>query len=469
MASAVVHTPDIEWDRDLIEKYDLAGPRYTSYPTALQFKDEFTEKDYIAQAEAMRDSIAPLSIYVHVPFCEHICYYCACNKIVTNKKQLARTYLDYLAKEIEMQSKLFPAGRKVSQLHWGGGTPTFLSPAEMTELWHLLASHFNFMDAENREYSIEIDPRTVDANSIALLKGLGFNRISMGIQDFNPDVQQAINRIQPYEMIEGLMHELRQHKFKSVSFDLIYGLPHQTMATMHDTLNQVIALGPDRISCYNYAHLPHRFSSQRAIDRLTLPSPEEKLEMLEYIVGHLCEAGYRYVGMDHFVKPEDDLAIALDNDKLQRNFQGYSTCLAPDLIGLGVSSIGAMNNCFAQNTKDLETYYTLIDNHRLPIEKGLIRSNEDNLRQRIIMELISTLHLDITALEKDFSINFSEHFSSEIGHLESMIEDGLLTLTKERLQVTPTGRSLIRVICLCFDEYSKAFKGEQEIRYSRII
>jgi oxygen-independent coproporphyrinogen-3 oxidase len=406
---------DIAWPQSLIARYDQAGPRYTSYPTALQFDENFTESDYLAQAVAQNNSIAPLSLYLHIPFCRNICYYCACNKIVTTKRHRAREYLNYLRKEIALQAQLFSPRRKVTQLHWGGGTPTFLDDAEITELMHVTATHFSLQDDGNREYSIEIDPRTVNPATIALLKGLGFNRLSLGVQDFEPQVQQAINRVQPVEMVRSITDVARQYHFKSVSYDLIYGLPHQSVASFERTLCEVIRLSPDRIACYNYAHMPHHFTSQRAIDRLTLPSTQDKLQMLACIATQLKDAGYLFIGMDHFVKPTDDLAIAQQHGKLQRNFQGYTTCMAPDLVGIGVSAIGTVGNCYAQNFKKLDDYYRALDQDHLPIERGLVLSIEDKLRQFVIMQLICQFQLHFNAVKLLFGIDPLQHFAIETG------------------------------------------------------
>ncbi len=444
---------NLVWDSELIAKYDIAGPRYTSYPTALQFSDKFGEADYRRAATQRLDSIAPLSLYVHIPFCHDICYYCGCNKIVTSKKQKGREYIDYLAKEIALQSQLYSKSRKVTQLHWGGGTPTFLNNAEITQLMYLISSSFTLLDSNKREYSIEIDPRTINMETIPLLKGLGFNRISLGVQDFDPKVQKAVNRIQPLEQISRLTKQIRQHRFKSLSFDLIYGLPYQSLETMAKTLDQVIELSPDRISCYNYAHLPHRFKSQRAIDRMSLPPAELKLPMLEYITHRFVDAGYVFIGMDHFVKQEDDLATAQRNSTLQRNFQGYSTCLAPDLIGLGMSSISSMDSCFAQNTKNLEDYYQALDHNELPIEKGLLVTEEDKIRRAVIMQIICKLSLDYSLIENRYLINFKTHFSDSFERLTTMENDGLVQLNENNLKVTKMGRPMVRNICMAFDQH----------------
>jgi oxygen-independent coproporphyrinogen-3 oxidase len=452
----------------LIAKYDRSGPRYTSYPTALQFSQDFGESDYSAEAVKQKNSIAPLSIYVHIPFCGDICYYCACNKIVTKNNNHARTYLNYLRKEIELQSQLFSPRRKVTQLHWGGGTPTFLDSAQITELMHITATHFSLQDDNSREYSIEIDPRTVEPDTIALLKGLGFNRLSLGVQDFEPQVQQAINRLQPVEMVRGITDSARSHQFKSVSYDLIYGLPLQSVASFERTLREIIALSPDRIACYNYAHMPHRFKPQRAIDRLTLPSAEEKLRMLANITAQLIQAGYVSIGMDHFVKPTDDLAIAQQHGKLQRNFQGYTTCLAPDLIGIGVSAISTVGDCYAQNRKKLDEYYQSLDQGHLPIERGLKLNSNDKLRRFVIMQLICHFRLRFDAVNLLFNIDSHQYFANEIEQLKSFEQDGLVVLDEGGITVTEQGRSLIRHICLIFDSHNQP-ETPQDKHFSKIL
>jgi len=451
-----------EWDHHLIEKYDVQGPRYTSYPTALQFREDFTEADYRRlwpssgrSTRGIASNIAPLSIYVHVPFCENICYYCACNKIVTRKKEKARDYLNHLEQEIRMQSALIGRTRPVTQMHWGGGTPTFLNAAELTELMHHIASNFRLIDSDSREYAIEIDPRTVDRQLLALLKGLGFNRLSLGIQDFDLQVQKAINREQSYTLIAELMEAARLYNFKSVSFDLIYGLPCQSTATLKTTLDQVIALNPDRIALYNYAHMPDRFSSQRSIDRLTLPSAHEKLAMLEQANRQLGKAGYIYIGMDHFVRANDDLALAQQRGQLQRNFQGYSTCMAPDLVGLGVSAISSTRDGYAQNAKDLNSYYEAINNNALPIKRGLRINDDDRLRRYVIMHLICNFALDLDEFAEKFGAPLQEYFCAEMLCVQTLIDDGLLQLDKHQLLVTDKGRPLIRNICMAFDRYSR--------------
>jgi oxygen-independent coproporphyrinogen-3 oxidase len=448
----------VEWDSGLIRKYDVQGPRYTSYPTALQFRDDFSIAEYRAlwhTTQGAASNIAPLSLYVHVPFCENICYYCACNKIVTRKKEKARDYLNHLETEIRLQSELVGRTRPVTQMHWGGGTPTYLNGAELTELMHNIASHFRLIDSESREYAIEIDPRTVDRALLALLKGLGFNRLSLGIQDFNPHVQRAINREQSYEQVAELMEAARRFGFKSVSFDLIYGLPHQSAATLQTTLDQVIALNPDRIALYNYAHLPDRFPTQRSIDRLALPTAQEKLAMLAQANQQLREAGYLNIGMDHFVRPTDDLALAQQRGQLQRNFQGYSTCMAQDLLGLGVSAITSTRDGFAQNTRDLQRYYAALNAGELPIERGLHLTADDQVRKHVIMRLICNFELDLDDFATRFDTTLQDYFAAEMPAVQELVADGLIQLDAHQVRVTPTGRSLIRNICMTFDRYQR--------------
>lgn len=453
------------WNKALIARYDVAGPRYTSYPTAPQFRTDFSGDDY-RQLWMPEHADQPLSLYVHVPFCENICYYCACTKVVTRKKEQAREYLNYLEREIRLQSALVGNTRPVTQLHWGGGTPTFLSAAELTELMHALASHFRLVDDSAREYSIEIDPRTVEVDTLALLKGLGFNRLSFGVQDFDERVQRAINRVQSEAQIATLCEAARNYRFSSISFDLIYGLPHQSVASLRRTLERVVALQPDRIALYNYAHLPQRFPSQRAIDRLALPGATEKLALLELANDMLGAAGYIYIGMDHFVRPDDELARAQSAGRLQRNFQGYSICMARDLVGLGVSAIGSTPRGYAQNARQLPDYFARLDRGELPIERGLLLGDDDRLRQFAIMQIACNLQLDIRALEAQFSIRFDQYFSSEQAGLRQLAADGLIELDADRLRVTAQGRLLLRNICMVFDRY---LQSQGTVRYSRSL
>ena len=449
-------------DMELAARYACDGPRYTSYPTAPQFRQDFPVEQYLAWQNRDGDhKRAPLSLYLHLPFCRDICYYCACNKIVTREKGVARQYLNRLQREIEQQAQLVGKQRPVTQMHWGGGTPTYLDNAEITELMHMLATNFRLLDKEYREYSIEIDPRTIAPATIALLKGVGFNRISLGIQDFDPLVQQAVNRVQPYEQVAELVDCIRSHHFRSLSFDLIYGLPRQDRYTMRQTLRQVNTLRPDRIACYNYAHLPQRFSSQRAIDRMTLPSPEEKLLLQQMISHTLQDAGYLHIGMDHYVLPEDELALALDEGRLQRNFQGYSLHMADDLLGLGVSAISQIGDFYLQNERDLASYYQLVDAGGLTFTRGCKVNQDDKLRRHIIMSLISELKLDIPECNRQFGIDFLRDFTVELAALQPMARDGLLQIGDREILVTHRGRPFLRNICMPFDAYLNAHQGDQ--------
>ncbi|RNL58519.1 oxygen-independent coproporphyrinogen III oxidase [Zhongshania marina] len=438
---------------ELVAKYTTQGPRYTSYPSALQFKQEFTDTNYRQHLDKAGNYAAPLSIYVHIPFCRWLCYYCGCNKIVTKNPNATRQYLDHLAIEIELLSKHICAPRKVSQLHFGGGTPTYLDDAELTELIHLLASHFNFEDSQQREYSIEIDPRTVDDRRLALLRGLGFNRLSFGIQDTDPQVQKAINRVQRTEQIFQLVDAARALRFNSISFNLIYGLPLQSCETLDRSLDDIIALQPDRISLYNYAHLPEHFPPQRAIERHTLPISDEKLAMILLANKRLSEAGYIYIGMDHFVRPTDELARCQKEGRLQRNFQGYSTRLAPDVLGIGVSAISSIGNCYAQNNKDLASYYQKLDAGQLPIDKGLVKTPEDELRAYVIMELACNLGVSAHAFLMKFKHSFWEKFADLLPTLREMQQDGLITISADGIVVSDVGRLMLRNVCMVFDQY----------------
>ncbi len=463
--------PQRRHEHALATKYACSGPRYTSYPTAPQFGERFPLQQYKADSAMLRQDIdRALSLYVHVPFCRDICYYCACNKIVTRDPEVSRIYLDHLHREIELQAQLHGGSKPVRQLHFGGGTPTFLDHAELTELWHLLASSFNLLDQGHREYSIEIDPRTTDANCIALLKGLGFNRISLGIQDFDPLVQRSVNRVQPYAMVKQLVEHIRRHDFRSLSFDLIYGLPHQDRFTMDATLDKVIDLQPDRIACYNYAHLPDRFSSQRAIDRLTLPTPQTKLAIQEHIAEKLCDGGYIHIGLDHYVRESDDLAHAQQQGRLQRNFQGYSIQMAEDLLGLGVSAISQMGDYYVQNERGLNEYYARLDRDELPIARGYHMNSEDKLRRHVIMELICNMYLDTADTELLFDIDFDSHFAEELAQLAGMSADGLLDVSRDSLRVTEAGRPFLRNICMTFDQYLTASPAAANApRYSATV
>ena len=456
------------FDPELIRRYDTAGPRYTSYPTAVHFHTGFTENDYRAACARSNDARPRrnLSLYFHIPFCDTVCFYCGCNKIATKNRALAQPYLDRVYRELELQSALFDGERTVDQLHWGGGTPTFISHAQMRELMAKTREFFRLHDDDSGEYSIEIDPREADAETIALLREIGFNRLSMGVQDLDPRVQKAVNRIQSEEETWAVLEAARAHGFKSVSLDLIYGLPHQSVDSFMATLERVIEAGPDRLSVFNYAHLPEMFKPQRRINAEDLPSPQEKLAILQRTIERLTEAGYVYIGMDHFAKPDDELAVAQREGTLYRNFQGYSTHADCDLIGIGVTSIGMVDDCYAQNVKDLESYYQALDAGRLPILRGITLDADDKLRRRVITDLICHFRLDYAAVERDHGIDFRAYFADELKRLETMEADGLLRLETDGIQVLPRGRLLIRNICMVFDRYLKQDQGQ---RYSKVI
>jgi len=455
----------IQWDIDLIKRYDKSGPRYTSYPTAVQFHDGFT-LDHYQQARESSDH-GPMSLYVHIPFCSHVCYYCACNKVITKRKEKAQPYLDRLYKEMKLRSSGYDKNRPIEQLHWGGGTPTFITHEQMTELMGKMREHFNLLDTEDRDYSIEIDPRELREGTLAHLKSLGFNRVSLGVQDFDEKVQKAVNRVQPLEMTRDTLNEACRLGFKSINIDLIYGLPFQTRESFAQTLKTVLELDPDRLSVFNYAHLPERFMPQRRINEADLPSGEEKLGMLEDSIQMLTQAGYHYVGMDHFAKPDDSLAQAQMAGKLHRNFQGYTTHEDCDLVALGVSSISQVGDAYFQNSADIEEYMAQIDEDKLPIKRGVILTNEDDLRRAVIKQLICHFELDYETFNQAFAINFTQHFAEELASLSNYIEDGLVQISDNGILVTPKGGLLIRNICMAFDEYLT--RPQHSVRYSKVI
>lgn len=457
----------IQWDIDLIKRYDKSGPRYTSYPTAVQFHDGFTLDHYQQARDGSNASNGPMSLYVHIPFCSHVCYYCACNKVITKRKEKAQPYLDRLYKEMELRSSGYDKNRPIEQLHWGGGTPTFITHEQMSELMGKMREHFNLLDTEDRDYSIEIDPRELREGTLAHLKSLGFNRVSLGVQDFDEKVQKAVNRVQPLEMTWDTLEEARRLGFKSINIDLIYGLPFQTRESFAQTLKTVLELDPDRLSVFNYAHLPERFMPQRRINEADLPSGEDKLGMLEDSIRILTEAGYHYVGMDHFAKPEDSLAQAQMQGKLHRNFQGYTTHEECDLVALGVSSISQIGDTYFQNSADIEEYMSSIDDNQLPIKRGVILTDEDDLRRAVIKQLICHFELDFTQFDKAFNIQFKEHFADELASLNNYIQDGLVELGDRGIVVTPKGGLLIRNICMAFDEYLT--RPQHSVRYSKVI
>jgi oxygen-independent coproporphyrinogen-3 oxidase len=459
----------VEFDSDLVQRYDGPGPRYTSYPTAVQFHEGFGAADYVRiarQSNAIKAG-QPLSLYVHIPFCHSLCYYCACHKIVTRTPGVSAEYLDYLFREAALHAELFDSDRPVVQLHLGGGTPTYLTDAEMRRLLEGLRQHFRLLDEGAREYSIEIDPRTTGPDMIPLLAELGFNRLSMGIQDFDPQVQRAVNRVQPAEHTLGLLQQARDEGFESVSVDLIYGLPFQNMERFRRTLQTIVDARPDRIATYNYAHLPRMVKAQRLIREDDLPSPAEKLGLLQGTVQFLTEAGYEYIGMDHFARPGDELVRARDEGTLHRNFQGYSTYADCDLVALGVSSIGKLDTCYSQNLKLRKDYYAALDAGRLPIYRGVELDADDLLRRRIIQNIMCQDRVDMEAVGAANDLDFRSRFAAALGRLETMQRDGLVELDEREIRVTPKGRFLLRPIAMAFDAYLEDRATPN--RFSRVI
>jgi oxygen-independent coproporphyrinogen-3 oxidase len=454
---------------DLLRQMDLTGPRYTSYPTADRFVEAFCVGDYTQALDQRRHGAAamtmPLSVYVHIPFCESVCYYCACNKIVTRQHSRAASYLKYLEREAALHGDHLGQGQTVSQLHLGGGTPTFFSDDELRELMSMLRRHFTL--AAGGEYSIEVDPRTVDAGRLAVLAELGFNRLSFGVQDFDPDVQKAVHRIQPAEQVVDLVAAARELGFESINVDLIYGLPQQTPASFGRTLAQVAALRPDRIALYAYAHLPARFKPQRRIVTAQLPTPTAKLDMLALSLQIFGEAGYVYVGMDHFALPSDALAVAKRQGRLHRNFQGYSTQPDCDLVALGVSAIGRIGATYSQNAKTLEEYYDLLDQGRLPVVRGLAMTRDDLVRRAVIMALMCQGEAHFESIELAYLINFRNYFAQELEALEPLQEKGLVRVNQDGIEVTEQGWFFVRAIGMVFDRYLQADRNRSQ--FSRII
>ncbi|WP_439287893.1 oxygen-independent coproporphyrinogen III oxidase [Lonepinella sp. BR2904] len=453
---------EITWDHNLIQKYNHSGPRYTSYPTALEFNESYTNDDF--KVAAARYPERPLSLYVHIPFCHKLCYFCGCNKVITRHQHKADIYLDYVEQEIKTHATLFQH-RLVTQIHWGGGTPTYLSEQQSARLMQMLTDHFKI--ADNAEISIEMDPREIELSMLAHLRKIGFNRISMGVQDFNKEVQKAVNREQDEAFIQALLMRAKELGFQSTNLDLIYGLPLQSVDSFMFTLQKVIELAPDRLSVFNYAHLPARFAGQAKIKDHQLPTPETKLTILQKTIETLGNAGYKFIGMDHFAKPDDELAIAQNKGILHRNFQGYTTQEECDLLGLGVSAISLLGDTYAQNQKEIKRYYTDVDSTGIALHKGLVLSQEDCLRRDVIKALICNFKLDFANIEKQYQIDFNTHFAEDLALLTPLVKDGLVQVSESSIQVSSTGRLLIRNICLCFDTYSRQQARRQQ--FSRII
>jgi oxygen-independent coproporphyrinogen III oxidase len=458
----------VKFDTDLIQKYDKPLPRYTSYPPATELTPDFREADFRAGIAAGNYKQTPLSLYCHIPFCETPCYFCGCNTIITQRKQVADPYLNYLARNIKQVADRIDPDRKVHQLHWGGGTPNYLNQNQIEFLWETIQEHFNF--SSTAEISIEINPRYVDRNYILFLRSLGFNRISFGIQDFNPQVQEAINRVQPESMLFNVMSWIREAEFESVNVDLIYGLPFQTLETFKKTIQKTLELDPDRVAIFNFAYVPWMKPVQRNIPQHALPNASEKLAIFQMTIEELTQNGYVYIGMDHFAKPDDELSIAQQEGQLHRNFQGYTTQPESDLLGFGMTSISMLHDVYVQNQKRLKDYYRAIDEGFLPIERGVSLSRDDLIRRTVIMELMCEFQLTPHELEEKyhlgFDLDFEEYFWRELPELRILEADGLIEVFPNGVKVTPVGRLLIRNIASVFDPYLRERKTE---RFSKSV
>jgi len=452
-------------DPALLHRFDVPGPRYTSYPTADRFVEAFDAQVLSNWLGKRADATAPLSLYVHLPFCATVCYYCACNKVITKDHSRGRDYLTALRKEADLIASRLTGSRQIEQLHFGGGTPTFLSNDELRELMALLTERFPM--APKGEYSIEVDPRSTPPDKVAVLGELGFNRISVGVQDFDPQVQKAVNRIQSFEMTQATIEAARKADFKSVNLALIYGLPKQSRATFARTLDKVLVLSPERVALYHYAHLPERFKPQRRIDAADLPSPQEKMGIMLDAIGRLTQAGYQYIGMDHFAKGADDLARAQQQGRLHRNFQGYSTRPDCDLIGLGVSAISKIGPTYSQNVRELDEYYDRLKQDQLPTARGVLLDMDDLVRRSVIMSLMCHFEGSKEAIEQAHLVKFDEYFRRELAELKPFEDEGLVENTREWISVLPRGKLLVRAIAMGFDRYIK--NDERVRKYSKIV
>jgi len=456
------------FDKDLIRRYDTFGPRYTSYPTAVQFTTDCDVDDYLNWAKASNEDPipAPLSLYLHIPFCDTICYYCGCSKVITKDKSKAAPYIALLKQEIKLQGALFAKDREVTQIHWGGGTPTFLSDKEIDEIIECIRENFNVPSNNEVEFGIEVDPRTVDQQRIKNLANMGFNRISFGVQDFDHTVQASVNRVQSTEQIQQHIVDARAEKFQSINIDLMYGLPNQSVQSFSKTLDTTIELNPDRIAIYNYAHLPEMFKPQRRIEESELPSPEEKLNILQLCIDKLHDADYVYIGMDHFAKASDDLVKAQQQGSLHRNFQGYSTNADCDMIAMGITAISRVGDNYSQNVRTIDEYEERLNKGEIPIFRGIELEADDVLRRKVINDLMCNNQLDIKKIEKEWHIDFHYYFKSSMENLQQMADDGLLTIDKDKITITTSGRLLARSICMQFDRY---LQEKNSNRFSRVI
>ena len=465
----MIESAAVPISESLIRQYDVSGPRYTSYPTADRFVEAFTSQDYIQALEQRHSGAAalvlPLSLYVHIPFCESLCYYCACNKIITKHHDRSAAYLRYLSREVDLHTRHMGLGQAVSQLHLGGGSPTFMSDDELRELMSMLRRSFNF--TPGGEYSIEIDPRTIDASRLDTLYELGFNRLSFGVQDFDPAVQKAVHRVQPAEQVFALVNAARERGFESINVDLIYGLPEQTPESFDRTLAQITELRPDRIALYAYAHLPERFKPQRRISSVEIPTAAAKVSMLAHSMAAFMAAGYIYIGMDHFALPNDSLAIAKRQGRLHRNFQGYSTQPDCDMIGFGVSSIGRVGATYSQNAKTLEEYYDFLDQGQFPVVRGLALTRDDLVRRAVIMALMCQGRLSYESIELAYLIDFKSYFAKEMDVLATQVAQGLVELEPGGIQVTPMGWFFVRAVAMVFDRHLQT--DRTRAKFSKIL
>lgn len=456
-----------KWNPELIQRYNVPGPRYVSYPPATSFHEEITPDDYWRALELGNQARRPLSLYMHIPFCEHVCYYCACHRVVTADHGRASEYLQFLMDEISLKAARLDRQRPVTQLHWGGGTPTYLSDPEMTSLVYHTARNFHLLDDDRGDYSVEIDPRTVTEKRIGLLRGLGFNRASLGVQDLDPQVQKAVNRIQPFEQVREVFGWLRDHDFRSINVDLMYGLPWQSESSMARTVTQLLALRPARVSLFNYAHMPERFKVQRQINELTLPSADEKSRMLASAAALLGQAGYQLIGMDQFALPEDSLAIASQDGSLQRHFQGYSLHGDADLVAFGSSAISQLDTLYAQNHISLPQWMSCIADGELPLERGYVLDADDRIRRDLIMTLLCRMHVDLEELGRRWGIVPAVYFASELASLRELERDGLVVASETQIILTDAGRPLARAVAMQFDRYLA--RPAVHARHSRII
>ncbi len=455
-------------DIELLKKYDRPGPRYTSYPPAPAFSKDFGPDDYknAIIENNIKNPTTVLSLYFHIPFCDTLCYFCGCNMLVTHNRATIRKYLDYLKREVEMVCELISPGRKVTQLHWGGGTPSYLSPDEIRELGNFINEKFEYVD--DPEIGVEIDPRGLTYEHMKAFREVGFNRVSMGVQDFDPRVQKAVNRIQPEEITRQAIDWARELGFKSINLDLIYGLPFQTIESFERTLDKVIELSPERLAVFNFAYVPWLKPHQRVIKKEDLPTPDVKLKILKMTIEKLTEAGYVYIGMDHFAKPDDELAIAQREKTLYRNFQGYSTRAGADLYAFGMSAISQFQNIYAQNYKELKDYYSRIDEGKFPTAVGYRMNQDDIIRKHVIMRLMCDMELTKSEVEEKFNIKFDEYFADSIQKLNEFVEDALVELSDDKIVVSLMGRLVIRNIAMCFDAYIDRMMKEKPI-FSRTV